>query len=1127
MKKRSISLLAVTALLLTMLPVALLSVGAATPQTSDALTADRTVTVLQDFSTPLIANGEADAELWYSEWWTNKPAFDATRGLYFTDEGNAGAGGHGSANVKVRNLAAHDFTDAEYLAVTFRKNSVSTTFAAKFSMVTNTDMVLSAGTKILYDNGSDQLQEAIVTNKDDTVTFHTGSADTVKAFIPLWSFCNAYTNAGITSEQIRAVADIGLQFTDLGNKDNTAMSNADAVSVREIALYSEEQTSDPTPAGDALVKDLQAVVLQDFGTPLTANMESDAELWYNDSLTNTPAFSSVKGLYFTDAGNAGTGGHGKANVMVRNLATHDFTDAEYLAVAFRKNSVSAAFTVTFSLITDTDMVLNADTKILYDNGSEQLQEVTVANKNDSVTFHTGSSNVVKAYIPLQSFCNAYTNAGITPEQVRDVKSVGLNFADLGNKDDTVLSNAYAISVQEIALYSGGRDELEESTWRPIGTKVMVQDFEDGDGALHARRFKNQYTEFPNTMAVKNGALVVDDSTTTNQTADFFLLDIDKRVWTGAEYLAMTCKVLQAPSTGTNEYRPGLNFSFGGYAGGQAYLINNGTRYWSKGGKYYEMSTSSGIAYSFTDDQLAENDVFTAYVKISDLLYQWDGTTPLTAAQLGYMDGVAMILPRNKDGRAMLEVQDIALYGDEIRPENGDEVTLPAERVTLQDFTNVDTSKLLHWEEQRDWTPVVENNELFLRGESGYFNLMVTDLMARNLNGMEYLAVTIRYKEATSLQIGLGMLFGGMSYGTGDNNGGQKSYYVDDGQRIREVKTPDVEYGNWVGAIVPAPTNGDIVTLYLPLSQLKTYGSPIDKSLLTGVYLSSGWARSEGWIDETVENPPYLWELEDAFSVLKIEAVGSGFTQEALDFEIPTNSQQLLDFSKLGDDLDYELDNAEAAVEPVMRDGKLWFDDLMGRFAPDTYVIDITNEKLNTYDFRGAKYLAMQVSGQTEHDTTYLTMAMEDEELRQFDFGGDQVYVLAADGKTYVLPYDGRVGINHQFYGKDVTVLFPLEDFILSIYYFGNDYSPLDLSKIGSVRAGVYAGTRYSPVGLQSLSLMGGSIGNNSNNGNNSNAGNNGDDSPDTGVDLRLALPVLFATTGFIGVRISRKCRKAN
>ena len=57
--------------------------------------------------------------------------------------------------------------------------------------------------------------------------------------------------------------------------------------------------------------------------------------------------------------------------------------------------------------------------------------------------------------------------------------------------------------------------------------------------------------------------------------------------------------------------------------------------------------------------------------------------------------------------------------------------------------------------------------------------------------------------------------------------------------------------------------------------------------------------------------------------------------------------------------------------------------------------------------------------------------------------------------------------------------------------------------------------------------MGGSIGNNSNNGNNSNAGNNGDDSPDTGVDLRLALPVLFATTGFIGVRISRKCRKAN
>lgn len=368
----------------------------------------------------------------------------------------------------------------------------------------------------------------------------------------------------------------------------------------------------------------------------------------------------------------------------------------------------------------------------------------------------------------------------------------------------------------------------------------------------------------------------------------------------------------------------------------------------------------------------------------------------TAAQLAYLDGVSMILPRNKDGNAMLAVQEIALYGENIQPEPGDEITLPAERVTLQDFKNVDTDKLLHWEEERDWKPVVENNELYLKGESGFFNLMVTDLMARNMEGMEYIAVTIRYKQATSLQIGLGLLFGGMSYGTGDNNGGQKSYYVDDGQRIREAKTPDVEMGNWVGPIVPAPISGDIVTLYLPLDQMRTYGSPIDKSLLTGVYLSSGWARSEGWIDESVENPPYLWALEDAFSVLKIEAVGSGFVREEKEVSVPADSKTLTDFTQQKDDLNYELDNAEAAVEPVVREGRLWFDDLMGRFAPDTYVIDTTNEKLSTYNFNGATYLAVNLSGQTERNTSYVTMALEDAYFRQFDFAGERVYVVAED-----------------------------------------------------------------------------------------------------------------------------------
>ena len=472
---------------------------------------------------------------------------------------------------------------------------------------------------------------------------------------------------------------------------------------------------------------------------------------------------------------------------------------------------------------------------------------------------------------------------------------------------------------------------------------------------------------------------------------------------------------------------------------------------------------------------------------------------------------------------MLAVQEIALYGENIQPEPGDEITLPAERVTLQDFKNVDTDKLIHWEEERDWKPVVENNELYLKGESGYFNLMVTDLMARNMEGMEYIAVTIRYKKATSLQIGLGLLFGGMSYGTGDNNGGQKSYYVDDGQRIREAKTPDVEMGNWVGPIVPAPISGDIVTLYLPLDQMRTYGSPIDKSLLTGVYLSSGWARSEGWIDESVENPPYLWALEDAFSVLKIEAVGSGFVREEKDVSVPADSKTLTDFTQQKDDLNYELDNAEAAVEPVVRDGRLWFDDLMGRFAPDTYVIDTTNEKLSTYNFNGATYLAVNLSGETERDTSYVTMALEDADFRQFDFAGERIYVVAEDGKVYSVSYDGRAGINHQFYGKNVTALFPLEDFELSIYYFGNDYSPLDLSKMGSVRLGLYAGTRYSPVGLQSLALVG-AAGNGNTDGNN--GGNNGGHAPNMGVGLKVALPLLLAGAAFVGVCFSRKRRKA-
>ena len=108
----------------------------------------------------------------------------------------------------------------------------------------------------------------------------------------------------------------------------------------------------------------------------------------------------------------------------------------------------------------------------------------------------------------------------------------------------------------------------------------------------------------------------------------------------------------------------------------------------------------------------------------------------------------------------------------------------------------------------------------------------------------------------------------------------------------------------------------------------------------------------------------------------------------------------------------------------------------------------------------------------------------------------------------------------------MTALFPLEDFELSIYYFGNDYSPLDLSKMGSVRLGLYAGTRYSPVGLQSLALVGTAGNGNTGGSDGNNGGNNSGTAPRMGVGLKVALPLLLAGAAFVGVYFSRKRRKA-
>ena len=1140
MKKRSLSILAAVALLLTMLPVALFSATAAAPQTADALVEGMSRLTLQDFKNFTIKQGETVHKYCWSSYnnYNDGDGVDlqidaAGKGLYVTNEKNK----KGEAEYWIYALNKTAFVEGEYLAVTLKKNSVKTSFQAAFALGTNAfGFAVSDGAEVYYDTGDGALKTAATTGTVGLRTYTVGSGEAVTVYLPLSGFVNKDNTAqSMTAADLGDVQNLQIIFADLGNKNDADVANADAVSLRDVSLYLKKGLK----TADELTKNMPKSVLQDFKN-FTIKQGETVHRWpysphnnYNDEQgVELLVDAAGKGLYVANDKNK----KGEAAFWVYIKEKSQFPAGQYLAVTLKKNSVKSSFEAALALGTSGfGFTVPAATDVYYDNGSGTLKIAAPVGDTDSRTYRTGTADTVTVYLPVDKFVRSdNASVGIAQTDLSDIQNLQLIFSDLGNKNDADVANEDAVSLREIALYTAAPAGPDESDWRPTGTKVLVQDFADGDGALNARRYKSQYAENPVSMEVKNGALVVDKTTVENQSADFFLLDIDKRNWTGAEYLAMTCEVLEDPDTNTNPYRTGLYLSFGGMIGGMPYFINDGataaagSRYWSKDGKYYEMTAKTGVAFHYPDAYagLAKGDTFTAYVRIADLQYQWGEHAPITAAQLAYLDGVSMILPRNKDGNAMLAVQEIALYGENIQPEPGDEITLPAERVTLQDFKNVDTDKLLHWEEERDWKPVVENNELYLKGESGYFNLMVTDLMARNMEGMEYIAVTIRYKKATSLQIGLGLLFGGMSYGTGDNNGGQKSYYVDDGQRIREAKTPDVEMGNWVGPIVPAPISGDIVTLYLPLDQMRTYGSPIDKSLLTGVYLSSGWARSEGWIDESVENPPYLWALEDAFSVLKIEAVGSGFVREEKEVSVPADSKTLTDFTQQKDDLNYELDNAEAAVEPVVRDGRLWFDDLMGRFAPDTYVIDTTNEKLSTYNFNGATYLAVNLSGQTERDTSYVTMALEDANLRQFDFAGERIYVVAEDGKVYSVSYDGRAGINHQFYGKNVTALFPLEDFELSIYYFGNDYSPLDLSKMGSVRLGLYAGTRYSPVGLQSLALVGTAGNGNTGGSDGTNGGNNGGTAPPMGVGLKVALPLLLAGAAFVGVCFSRKRRKA-
>ena len=208
------------------------------------------------------------------------------RGLSFSNVSNNQDGEpvtiQGYGKIILFKLFETDISSAQYLEVTFRKNQVTGPFDVIFSLMTtgSTEFALQAGTKIAYDNGSAEMQEAIVSTglnaHTRTVTFNTGSADVVKAYIPLDSFVNAYTGSAITVVHLSQITGIGFEFSDLGNKDNADLKNEDAVSLREIAAYAYdysgggegggvvEDQPGPVADGATLVKDLYVYENQNF-----------------------------------------------------------------------------------------------------------------------------------------------------------------------------------------------------------------------------------------------------------------------------------------------------------------------------------------------------------------------------------------------------------------------------------------------------------------------------------------------------------------------------------------------------------------------------------------------------------------------------------------------------------------------------------------------------------------------------------------------------------------------------------------------------------------------------------------------------------------------------------------------
>lgn len=1083
----------------------------------------------------------------------------------------------------LKGIRQHDWSNAEWLAMTLKVNAAPGT-SANQQYRPGLYLALGAcyndGAYIIHDTAP-AANSRYWTKGDKAYEMTEVGNDTF-----YYADANAGVAAGDTITVYVKISELAYQWdadaklSDLSNVGGVWLGmpydteGKSMVSITELALYEKEseglspeettpEPDDPQAAGTALTAGMDKVVVQNFkkfdrfvvSSVWPANWANPGlDLWYNSDLTNTIAYDDEKGLYITDAGTNQNGEpiqvHGSAYWTLSKLNVRDFTSAQYLTVTFRKNQLDGAFKAIFSFVVagKEDVVLSDSSVIYYDNGSAELQQAAFVASDDpfdrQLVFETGSADTIKVYIPINSLCSPYSGKGVEAEQLLDVNCIGINFTDLGNKSNEGLANADAVSLKEIALYNYTGEIDQPTDPAPAGSGEE----------LTADLYYLQHQDFSNfaDMSVQeglyNGDLSVTGDATVDYAADkgvFFNNDgkplalsvqaLKSSDFTSAKYIAVTFSKNSVVDSFRAKFTLGKKPARYGY-------YDMGIYYGTDAKVYYDNGEGLQTAVPEKDDMLTfqvgsatDVDTLTVYIPTDYLYTKYDALgnpqdiRKISSEDLANINSVVITFGDigNHGGSALANEDAISVKSIAAYLYTEDDIVLPSDRLLLQDFENVNPDQLYQgYDNPNPITPVVENGELSLRGEKGHFDLVVADLMARNVTGIEYLAVTIRFKEATSLQLALSFACETGVYNTGDDSQPMKAYYVDDGFRIRKVNTPNVGGGSWVGPIVSRPFNSDEVTLYLPLSSINNGEDGVEgigKTFLKYIVISSGWARSIDWIDETIEEPPYLWELEDAFAITKIEAVGSNFAVEAENIEEPSEIAVLKDFSKVNtEDLEYELDNAEAYVEPVVRDGGLWFDDLMGKFTPESYAIDMYNTDLTSKDFRNAKYLALNLSGASEHGTTYAMLSLEDADLRPFDYTGEVAYVLAEDGKVYALPCDGRVGINHELYGKDVTLFFPIEDFQLSIYYFGDDFSPLDLSHVDCVRSSLYAGSFYTPAALRSITLMGDNAGGTGD----LPGGGSGDIVPDTGVPSTVALPIALIAVAFVTIAAICKRRKA-